>query len=67
MKFDDILERIDYKTRERLVAAALYIPKLARGHGSIRPDERCNSANCRRGEAHTQERLEIAHGIMFRR
>lgn len=69
MKFDDILEKLDGKTRARLVAAALYFPRLARGHGGLRRygdgTFSCNAAGCRLGESHIQERMELAYKAMY--
>ena len=75
MKFDDILERLDHKTRQRLAAASLYIPRQARGHGGITkqpPKEagytvplKCNAVGCNMGDRHTQERMEVAYELMY--
>ena len=64
MKFDDILEKLDHKTRERLVSAALHVPRLAYGHGSLRIGQ-CNHAGCNRGDSHIQERIEVAYKMMY--
>ena len=75
MNFDDVLERLDFETRRRLAAAAVYIPRQARGHGGITkqpPKEagytvplKCNAVGCNMGDRHTQERLEVAYALMF--
>lgn len=62
MKFDDILSKLDAKTRSRLAAAAIYFPRLARGHGSLRHGE-CNAASCR--DNHIQERIELAYKAIY--
>ena len=64
MKFDDMLERLDSQTRVRLAKGALYFPRIARGHGSLRVNE-CNAVGCRMSDNHTQERIELAYKAMY--
>lgn len=62
--FDDILEKLDSKTRTRLAKAALYFPRISRGHGSLRVNE-CNMRGCNGGPNHNQERIELSYKAMY--
>ena len=66
MDFDEIYMRLSFEDRKRVAAAALFIPRQAPGHGSLRKGE-CNAAGCDLGDKHFRERTEAAYRIMFSR
>ena len=66
MDFDEFYMRLSFDTRKRVAAAAMFVPRLAPGHGSLRAGE-CNAAGCDGSDKHYQERTEIAYRLMFGR
>jgi len=63
MKKQSKFDKLPYALKQRVVMAAIAVPTLAQGHGSLRAGQ-CNARACSGGPNHYQDKLAIAFSKM---